>query len=115
MFLGEFSTLLLADLTHGGHVSLVANQQNDHLTVCDLAQIFQPPRQVFESASTGNVIYQQGADATLIVSLRDGPKILLAGRVPDLDLHVRPVIQLNCLRAEIDADCLVVHLIETIL
>jgi hypothetical protein len=60
-------------------------------------------RRTVEAPLVRHVIDQQYAHGTPVIRRRDGPEALLAGRVPDLQLHALAV-ELNGPDLEVDAN-----------
>lgn len=69
-------------------VRLVAHQDDDDVRLRNLPQVIQPVRHVLKRLSAGEVEDKEGAARTAEVGACDGLVGLLAGRVPEGQLHV---------------------------
>ncbi len=84
-------------------IALIAHQHNHNVRVRVISQLLQPPRHVLVCLVLGDVVHQQGAHGTTVVSGCDRTIALLAGRVPDLRLDGLAV-DLNAAGCEFNAD-----------
>ena len=84
-------------------VALVRHEHPIDLRVRVVRDLRHPAPYRIERSSIGNVVDEHDALRAPEVGPRDGPELLLARRVPDLQLHPPPV-QIHGLDLEIDAD-----------
>ena len=68
-----------------------------------LADLFQPPRQVCERVSTGNIVDEEGTGRTSVVGAGYALKGFLAGCIPNLKLNVL-LANLHRASSEFDTD-----------
>jgi len=111
--LGELGAFLVADLATVREVALVADEHDDEVGVTRLARLLQPPREVVERVTAGDVVDEQRARGAAIEATGDGAERLLAGCVPDLKLDGVAVDRVEA-GAELDADGEVVQGLEAL-
>jgi hypothetical protein len=99
--------------------SVPTHKYRSHIAIGILSDIGEPRFDVREGVFLGDVVHQDGPRGVLVVRVRDRPVpaetflLLLAGRVPKLDLH-RVVVDLHGLRREIDPDRRPALLVESV-
>lgn len=84
-------------------IALVSHQHDDDVGVGVVAQLLQPPRDVLVGLMLADIVDEQGADSTAIVSRGDGAVPLLTSGIPNLCLDGLGV-DLDGSGGELDAD-----------
>lgn len=84
-------------------IALVSHQHNDDIGVGVVAQLLQPPRDILVGLMLADVVDEQGANSTAIVSRGNGTVSLLTSGIPNLCLDGLG-IDLNGSGGELDAD-----------
>ena len=113
----ELLDLLLADLrleTLITLVRLVRYHDNLHVRLAMLLNLGKPHAQVVKALFLKQIEAEDDALGSLVVGIGDGPVSLLAGRVPDLQLHF-PVAVVDGAEAKVDSDRCRVVLDEVII
>ena len=76
------------DLPPLSQITLIPDEYKNDTRVRLRPDLLHPLSYVLKALSVGNVVDQHGADRVLEVQARDGLETFLAGRVPDLRLHI---------------------------
>ena len=113
VLLRELLPLLRRDDPRVLQVRLVPDEHDRDVLRRVLLAVLQPRRQVLERLPPRDVVHEQRAHRTAVVAPRDAPELLLAGCVPDLQLHLLPV-HVHGAAPELDADGQVVHGLEAL-
>lgn len=73
-------------------IVLVADEEDDHVGLRVLLGLLEPPSEVLEGITTGDVVHQERARRTAVITPRDGSEGFLSGRIPDLQFDLRLVV-----------------------
>lgn len=111
--LGELSPLLRSDHPLALLVGLVGHQDLDYVGVAVLIHLLDPVLEVVERLFAGHVVDQQGPGRRSVITPGDAPEVLLARRVPDLELDVG-ILQFDHLGSELDSNGDVVVLADSV-
>eukprot|EP00608_Synchroma_pusillum_P012824 CAMPEP_0198425696 /NCGR_PEP_ID=MMETSP1452-20131203/4740_1 /TAXON_ID=1181717 /ORGANISM="Synchroma pusillum, Strain CCMP3072" /LENGTH=246 /DNA_ID=CAMNT_0044146055 /DNA_START=113 /DNA_END=851 /DNA_ORIENTATION=+ len=111
--LRELPSLLVAHRAPVLQVRLVSDEHDRHVRVAVLPRLLQPPRQVVEALSPGNVVHEERPGCVPVVRARDGAEALLPSRVPHLRLDAQAV-HVEHARAELHANGQVMHGLEAL-
>lgn len=84
-------------------IALVSDQHDDDVGIGVVTQLLQPPVDILVGLMFADVVHEQGADRTSVVSGRDGPVPFLTSSIPDLSLDCLG-IHLDGPGSELDSD-----------
>eukprot|EP00325_Prymnesiales_sp_UTEX-LB-985_P002482 CAMPEP_0174693964 /NCGR_PEP_ID=MMETSP1094-20130205/611_1 /TAXON_ID=156173 /ORGANISM="Chrysochromulina brevifilum, Strain UTEX LB 985" /LENGTH=320 /DNA_ID=CAMNT_0015890047 /DNA_START=165 /DNA_END=1127 /DNA_ORIENTATION=+ len=104
ILLSETLRIICQDRLQVLQIALVSHEHDHDGRVGVRAELLEPPLHVLKREPLRDVIHEQGANCTAVVSACDGAVPLLAGRVPDLCLD-NLAVMLDAARRELDADC----------
>lgn len=102
-FFGQCVSLIKGDDSLLFKVIFIANEKNFHVRVSVHFDLIEPVFDMGESLFSGDVINKKRTDGTTVVWASDGPKILLAGSVPDLQLYIF-VLDRDCLSSKLNSN-----------
>lgn len=109
----ELDCSVKVDLSGGLELALVANEVDSYIFSRVLLDLFQPASQVFESLIPRDVIGQEDAMSTTVKNPRHRFERFLTSGIPNLELDDF-VVYLETIRAEFDADCHLMLLLELV-
>lgn len=84
-------------------IALVSHQHDDNVGICMISQLLEPSCNVLVGLVLADVVNEQGADSTSIVSGGNGAVSFLTGGIPDLGLD-RLGIDLDGSSGKLDTD-----------
>lgn len=84
-------------------IALVTDEHNNNVGVGMVAQLLEPPGDVFVCLVLADVVDEQSADCATVVCGRDGAVTLLASSIPNLGLD-RLGVDLNGTGGKLDTD-----------
>lgn len=94
-----------------GEVSFAAHEYEGCLVRLDVPPgLLQPDRDVLEALHVAHVVGEDPAHAVAVVGLGDRAEPLLAGRVPQLQLHPGAAVEVHEAGKKVHAHCRVTNL-----
>lgn len=107
IFFGKVGSLVCRDCPLIFKVILISDQQYLHVRITIHLHLLQPVLDMGESIAPGDVVDKESSNGAPIVRSGNRTEVLLASRVPDLELDVFAA-DLDSLCPEFDTDCYVV-------
>jgi hypothetical protein len=101
--LGKFFSFLPGYLSFALQVYFVSNKDLAHIVVSKLVDFLHPLAHIFEGFTLGDVVDDDDAVGTSVVTRSQRPKSFLSSRVPDLQFNVL-IIHLDRLYLEVDTN-----------
>lgn len=95
-------------------IGFISHKYEPHILIAISLRLFIPRQNIVEGLFVGNVVYQKGANRISIVRPRDGPIILLSGRVPNLRPN-RHFLYFYCFCTELYANSRLLVLLKFVL
>ena len=101
---GELLGILRRNSPEMSQIALVAHKHDDDVGIRMVSELLQPPGNVVVGLVLADVVDEQSADSTTVVSRCDGSISLLTSSIPDLSLD-RLGVNLDRPGCELDAYC----------
>ena len=87
ILLRELRRLLIGHLSLGLEVAFAAHEDHDGVGRSEPLGVGEPPHDVLERVSAGDVVDEKGPNSTTVVTTANSTETLLACCVPDLKFH----------------------------
>ena len=111
---GQFEGFFSGDHSFGNHIALVADQDEDDLSVAVVFDVFHPPGHIAEGVFASEVEHDQGGCRGAVVGTSDGFELFLSCGVPYLQFDDFGVDD-DVFGCELDSDCVLVVRVEPVL